>query len=129
MMTNPFSKFLQPRQEPGETELVFVILPGAIEPDDRESRFSQPLDAELRLAGIGYVSGGGTLLGEPDEDDECEVLYAGVDVDATDVEAARILLRDHLPYLGCPPNTKVQYGGRQDRYDSECWFMDEPRDE
>lgn len=121
--------FLKHGHEPSETELVFVVLPGSIEPEAREQRFGDPLDAELRLAGVGYVSGGGSLLSGPDKNDRREIIYAGVDVDTLDVDAARELLRAHLPELGCPDCTRVQYDDRQDRYDGARWHLEEPREQ
>lgn len=126
-MANFFSKFFTPDPEQVETELVFILLPGAIEPEKRDTKFGDPLDAELRLAGVGYVSGGGSLLSELDQDERREIIYAGIDVDTTDVDSARTLLRDHLPELECPVGTRVQYGDRQDRYDGSTWLLDEPR--
>jgi len=123
-MTNPF---LIEGSEPDDTEFVFVILPGAIEPEDRDTRFGHPLDAELRLAGIGYVSGGGCLLDEPDEDDRSTIVYAGIDVDTIDIAAARAMLRDHLPELGCPVGTRIQYDDLQDEFDGANWHLERPR--
>ena len=123
-MTNPF---LQEGNEPDGTIFVYVQLPGAIWPEDREALYGQPLDAELRLAGIGYISGGGTMQGAPDEAGNCPILFCGVDVDTIDVDAARGLLRDHLPELGCPPGTTIQWEDFQDRFDGEHWHIAEQR--
>jgi hypothetical protein len=47
-----------PATRPRETSLVYVYLPEAIEPDIRFSRYESPLEAELQLSGLGWVSGG-----------------------------------------------------------------------
>ncbi|MEI9850194.1 MAG: hypothetical protein WDN24_04150 [Sphingomonas sp.] len=117
-------------EDPLGTEEISVLLPEDIDPFERHDRYGAPLDAELRLARLG-TAGGGTYLIEYDEDDDEDaprkVAYCVLDTDATDVERARELLRLHLPELGCPPGTLVQYGGHEDRYDGLGWHLAEPR--
>ena len=119
------------REDPANTELIYVYLPELIEPEERHARYEAALDAELRLRSLGYVSGGGTLLSEAHEDGSRDILSAGVDVDATDVAAARALLRDELPSLGCPAGTQLMYeeGGRAlfDEYDGAGWSLALPQ--
>ena len=50
-----------------------------------------------------------------------------IDVEATDVAGARALLRLHLPELGCPPGTLIQYDDLEDRWDGERWQLGEAR--
>lgn len=120
-------------KEPEETALIYVMLPIPLEPDARETQFGVPLDAELRLAAIGYVSGGGTLQSAPDENGDCDIIHCGVDVDAVDIDAARELLRLHLPELGCPSGTALMYDAQgialQDEYDGERWHLAQPQPE
>ena len=47
-----------------DAEFVYVLIPAPLSPFERGERFEDPLDIELRRAGIGEVSGGGTQLGE-----------------------------------------------------------------
>jgi len=112
--------------EPDHTELVFVYLPELLDPMERHERYAEPLDAELRLRGFGYVSGGGSMLSEENPDGTHDIEWSGIDVDASDTPAARELLRKHLPPLGCMPGTQLQYrqGGRSlyDEYDGETWI-------
>jgi hypothetical protein len=118
------------RDDPRDTELIYVYLPEAIEPDERHARYENVLDAELRLHSLGFVSGGGTLLSDERDDGSRDVLSVGVDVDAVDVTAARSLLRDELPSLGCPAGTELHYreGGvpLQDAYDGAAWHLAQP---
>ena len=115
-------------QDPDDVEYMTVIVPGDLHPVDRHYRFSSHLDAELRLTGRGCRVGGGTLFSEEDEDGESEILYCVCDVDATDVDGARALLRLHLPELGCPDGTLIQYAeDLEDRYDGENWLLAQPR--
>lgn len=121
----------KPRATPTETELIYIRLPEPLEPLDRSARYGDPLDAELQLAGLGYVSGGGSLLSDEDEQGERHIIFSGIDVDTTAVDAARRLLRQHLPALGCKAGSELQYRRngtpRLDRYDGTGWQIDLPR--
>jgi hypothetical protein len=116
-----------PATRPRETSLVYVYLPEAIEPDIRFSRYESPLEAELQLSGLGWVSGGGSLLSAELPDGSQEILHVGVDVDALDVSRVRELLRINLPELGCPAGTRLLYEeqGRdlQDEFDGRQWNL------
>ena len=115
-------------RDPDDVDYMSVIVPGDLDPFDRHYRFSIHIDAELRLAGLGCSVGGGTMFSEEDEDGESEILFCVLDVDATDVDGARTLLRLHLPELGCPEDTMIQYGeDLEDRYDGEDWILAQPR--
>jgi hypothetical protein len=128
-------------EDPDDVTYMTVVVPGDLDPFDRHYRFSVHIDAELRLAGLGCSVGGGTLywveVDEDDEDDEGEqdeeqpekpeIACTILDVDATDVDGARALIRLHMPELGAPAGTLVQYGDREDRYDGERWHLGEPR--
>ncbi|PTQ10142.1 hypothetical protein CLG96_13525 [Sphingomonas oleivorans] len=114
-----------------DTELVYIYLPGSFEPIERGHRFEDPIDAELRLVGLGYISGGGSLLSAKKPDGAREIESCGIDVDTIDVQAARTLLRLHLPTLGCPSGTQLHYceAGKalQDEFDGLVWVVGKPR--
>jgi hypothetical protein len=116
-------------EDPDDCSFMTVVVPGDIDPFERHYRFSVHIDAELRLAGIGCSVGGGTLYYEPDEEsgDDPEIAYCILDVDAVNVESVRSLLRLHLPELGAPDGTLVQFGEREDRFDGSAWHLNEPR--
>ena len=117
-------------QDPDDYTYMTVVIPGDLDPFDRHYRFSVYIDAELRLASLGCSVGGGTLYWEQDEDDPGqgpEIAYCILDVDATDVDQARALLRLHLPELGAPVGTLVQFGEREDRFDGGLWHLNEKR--
>lgn len=125
-------RFLEGLQEkmrdPDDVDYMSVIVPGDLDPFDRLYRFSIHIDAELRLARLGCSVGGGTMFSEEDEDGESDILFCVCDVDATDVDGARALLRLHLPELGCPEGTLIQYGEDiEDRYDGQDWALAQPR--
>jgi hypothetical protein len=118
-------------EDPDDCTYMTVVVPGDIDPFQRHYRFSVHVDAELRLSGLGCSVGGGTLYYEADEDDEedasSQIACCILDVDATNVDGARALLRLHLPELGAPEGTLVQYGRREDRFDGRLWHLNEPR--
>jgi hypothetical protein len=117
-------------EDPDDCSYMTVVIPGDIDPFERHYRFSVHIDAELRLEGLGCSVGGGTLYWEAYETDEevaPEIACCILDVDATDVDGARELLRMHLPELGAPAGTLVQYAEYEDRFDGVIWHLDEPR--
>ena len=115
----------------GDTELVFIVLPEALEPDRRYSKYERFLDAALRILKLGYVSGGGSNLSAPRQDGSRDIDWVGVDVDTINVDNCRALLREHLPELGCLPGTVLQYDSYddmfQDEYDGREWHLARPR--
>lgn len=118
--------------DPEDYIFMSVAMPGDLDPFDRHYRFSVHIDAELRLAGLGCSTGGGTLyqnidFDDPDNDGEDEIASTIIDVNAADMDGARMLLRLHLPELGAPAGAVVQYGEHEDRYDGANWHLGEPR--
>lgn len=120
-------------EDPDDCAFVSVLIPGDIGPVERHHRFSVYLDAELRLTGMGCSEGGGTLYFDDGEEDDApgrappEIAYCIMDVDATDVDGAREVIRLHLPELGVPAGTLVQWDDLEDRFDGEHWHLAEPR--
>jgi hypothetical protein len=118
----------QKMREPDVSTFMTVFIPGDIDPLERHHRFTVHLDAELRLADLGCSDGGGTLYfdGE-DAGAEPGKCFCVIDIDATDVNAARALLRLHLPELGIPAGTMVQWDELEDRFDGLDWQLARPR--
>jgi len=119
-------------EEPGDIYTP-ILLPGDFDPFERQARFTQYIDAELRMTGLGSA-GGGSAIQFLDEDDEDErgdgqwrVLYSIIDTDVTDLDAGRALIRVQLAELGCPAGTLLQFDDREDRWDGECWHLAETR--
>ncbi len=49
-----FKRFLgMSPPEPADTELIYIHLPEALEPEERELRYGEPIDAELKLRALG----------------------------------------------------------------------------
>lgn len=120
--------FREKMRDPDDCAFMTVLIPGDISPEERHHRFTVHLDAELRLAGLGCSEGGGTLYYDGEEEgDEPEICYCIMDVDATDVDSARALIRLHLPELGAPAGTMVQWDDFEDRFDGLDWELAQPR--
>lgn len=109
---------------------IYIMLPEAIGPTERYDQYGDPIDAELQLTGLGCVSGGGTATGPEDADGIEKIYGCGVDVDTHDLNGARTLLRQHLPSLGCPIGTELQFQvdgvHRHDLFDGNHWALDLP---
>lgn len=116
--------------DPDVCSFMTVLIPGDIGPMERHHRFTVYLDAELRMAGLGCSVGGGTLYFDDEDEDESaapEIAYCLMDVDAVDVDGARALIRLHMPELGAPAGTLVQWDALEDRFDGEDWALACPR--
>lgn len=123
--------FAKPSAKEPDTKLVYVRIPGEVWPVDRGDRFEDPLDEMLRQAKLGLVSGGGSSLGPEAEDGSRVVVFAGIDVDAYDLDGTRGLLRAQLPLLGAPVGTQIEYSVAderlQDRLNHDGWSLAGPR--
>ena len=97
-------------EEPGDIYTP-ILLPGDVDPFERQARFTQYIDAELRMTGLGSAG----------------VLYSIIDTDVTDLDAGRALIRVQLAELGCPAGTLLQFDDREDRWDGERWHLAEAR--
>jgi hypothetical protein len=120
-------------EEPGDIYTP-ILLPGDFDPFERQARFTQYIDAELRMTGLGSAGGGSAIqfLDEDDNEDEdggdqWRVLYSIIDTDVTDLDAGRELIRMQLAELGCPAGTLLQFDDREDRWDGERWHLAETR--
>ena len=131
MEEEPDSRSSGERDEHEATELIYVYLPESLGPVDRGKRYEDPIDDELQLRSLGYVSGGGSSLSDELPDGRREIVHCGIDVDTNDVAGARELLREQLVSLGCPVGTQLHYREGetplQDEYDGSDWVLANPR--
>ena len=88
---------------------VFVKIHEAIMPIDRGEKYEDPLDASLKKAGFGEVTGGGSQLSEPDKDGSRHIEWVGIDVDLTDLTNGLPLIKSELKRLGAPADTTIEY--------------------
>jgi hypothetical protein len=112
-------------------DLVYIYLPGSLQPLDRGERYEDPLQSALRQAEVGMINGAGSGLGDEKADGSRDVEFSGIDVKADDVVAVRELLRDRLSALECPVGTQLHFTADdkplQDEFDGAGWLLDQPR--
>jgi len=110
---------------------VYVKIPESLGPIDRGSKYEDELDRLLASASLGSVSGGGSSLGASQPDGTRAIEFCGIDIDVSDLEKARELLRRALPRLGAPIGTEIQFtigqAKLQDTFASDGWRLAEPR--
>jgi hypothetical protein len=87
---------------------VFVRVPEALQPREREARYGDPVHEALQAKGFGEVSGGGSQLSTPDAKGQRTVLWCGVDVDLYVHQEGLALLTSELQRLGAPPDTVLE---------------------
>lgn len=82
---------------------LYVRIPGDIQPVERGSRFEEPLEAALRAAALGSVTGGGSQTGEG-----TSVEFCGLDVVVLDRAPAIELIRRVMQSAGCPKDAVIE---------------------
>lgn len=92
-----------------EPLFVYVKIPEMLGPVDREDKYEDPLGEALTSAGLGEVTGGGTMLSSPNADGKREVKYCGIDVDLFDLERGLEFLKSELRGLGAPQGTALEF--------------------
>ena len=108
-------------------QFIYVKIPGHIEPIER-GEIEDGIEPFLREASLGEISGGGSQLGDARPDGTRPIEFCGIDIDTTDRDAARELLRSLLPTLEVPAGTELHYtrqGVRLlDRYAASGWELE-----
>ena len=89
-----------------------------IEPVDRGERYEDPLDAALKNAGLGRITGGGSQL-----DELGAVTYADVEIGLANLDAALGIVVQQLEAAGAPQGSELidgstsrvlrEFGGQQ----------------
>ena len=112
-------------------EFVFVRIPvkprrGTDPLHLREDR----IDQALRAQGIGMVVGWGDSLGERRADGSRVAAYLRIDIQVSNLAAARTALRYLLPKLEAPAGTEVHYtlqgAHLQDLATATEWLLEQP---
>jgi hypothetical protein len=75
-----------------------------LKPIARGDLFEDPLDDQLRKAGLGETTGGGALLSKAGE-----IEYCGIDIEMSDVERAPAFICDALNRRGAPKGSELQF--------------------
>ena len=97
-----------PRDDPSGV-LVIVHIRDPVMPIERGTKYEDPINAALKAAHAGEVTGGGTQMGPKKADGTSDILFADVDVQLTDVDLGLDLLRKKLKELGAPKGTTLSY--------------------
>jgi hypothetical protein len=89
--------------------MVIVQLNARLQPIHRGEFFEDPLDAKLKPAGLGEVSGGGTMQSASGEIDYCDIELQMTDVTNETIDKLVAVLEQ----LGAPKGSKVQISSSQ----------------
>jgi hypothetical protein len=96
--------FLKKRKP--EPTFVFAHINARAQPIDRGDRFEDPLDAVLKEAGVGEVTGGGCGLASGDSN---EIEFDGIDIDLIDLGRGLPLVIQTLERLGAPKGSRLEF--------------------
>lgn len=92
--------------------LVFIHIPEALMPTERGKKYEEPIDAVLKKAGVGSVTGSGTAMKK-----DGSIGYVGVDANLTDLKKGLPVLKAELTRIGAPKGTRLQYSVGETRVD------------
>lgn len=104
-------------KSPNEQSTVFlyVKIPESITPIKRGEKYEDPIHNALVTAGLGEVTGGGSMLGA-----DQSITSVGVDIDVVNVEKALPIIVKVLRRAGAPKGTVIeQY--KPKRIDHPVW--------
>lgn len=92
--------------------LAYARINAKIMPETRGELFEEPLAEAIKAAGLGEVTGGGTLQAKTGE-----IVYCGVDVDIIDLDKAPAFICEFLTQAGAPRGSELEFevGGAQQR--------------
>lgn len=72
--------------------------------ENRATKYEEPLDAALKEAKLGEVTGGGNSVGKGGK-----IEWAGVDIEINDVQKGIPLIKQKLLDLGAPKGSSLEY--------------------
>lgn len=72
--------------------------------ENRATKYEEPLDAALKEAKLGEVTGGGNSVGKGGK-----IEWAGVDIEVNDVQKAIPVIKQKLVDLGAPKGSSLEY--------------------
>lgn len=118
---------------PADVPAQFVYVRVPVKPrrgtDPLHQREDQ-IDQALRAQGIGSVVGWGDSLGERRADGSRVAAYLRIDINVSDLAAARTLLQQLLPTLDAPAGTEIHYTlqglSLQDMATATGWLLEQP---
>lgn len=86
------------------TTFVFAKIIDTSMPLERASKYEDPLNAALKEAKLGEVTGGGTMTNK-----DRKIEWVGVDMELTDLERGIPFVKNKLRQLGAPKGSKLEY--------------------
>ncbi|WAC72955.1 hypothetical protein OU995_26165 [Roseateles sp. SL47] len=89
------------------TAFIYLKLPTHELPADH--RLEDRIDQTLRDAGLGTVLGWGSSLGDAPPGQMRPLAFLRIDIEAEDLDGARLLLRQLLPEVGVPVGTELHF--------------------
>jgi hypothetical protein len=114
-----------------DTHFVYIKIPESLKPIPRGDKYEDPIQASLQALGLGEVTGGGSQLGDQQPDGTRPIEFCGIDVELTDLDRGRELLRGRLTTLGAPAGTELHFTvidtKLQDELHPDGWVLDQPR--
>ena len=127
---SPSNDFIPP---PPDVPAQFVYVRIPVKPrrgtDPLHQREDQ-IDQALRAQGIGTVVGWGDSLSERRADGSRVAAYIRVDINVSDLAAARTTLQHLLPQLDAPAGTEIHYTlqglSLQDMATATGWLLEQP---
>lgn len=99
----------QPAARYARSEFIAVKIPVVEDVDDQWHQREDRIDEVLRARGLGSVLGWGDSLGDAAPGGSRPVAFTRVDLDVSDLAAAREELRRALPAMGLPRGTEIHY--------------------
>lgn len=112
------------------SEFMAVKIPVVGDVDDQWHQREDRIDEALRAKGLGSVLGWGDSLGEALPGGALRVAFTRVDLDVSNIAAARAALQLALPAIGLPLGTEIHYaidGSRlADIYGPSGWLLGQP---
>jgi hypothetical protein len=79
-----------------------VKIPERLQPLERDEKYGVPLHDLLEQAGVGFVNGGGTKA-----DNQGQIVYCYLDVEVSNLEAGKRLIREFLENRYAPAGSKI----------------------
>jgi hypothetical protein len=130
MSSNASSKLPEPSTSFAQSLFLYVKIPFVKSLIEQLPSWEDAIDQVLREKGAGSVLGWGSSLGEALPDGSRDVAFTRIDINVTDLAAARTALQATLPALGSPQGTEIHYTlehrNLEDHYTPSGWLLDQP---
>ncbi len=97
-----------PSKDSSESNFIILTITPGVEPAERESKYGNPINTLLQEKTVGEVTGGGTMLGEPDKDNKQTFEFSDIEIEMTShsKDGLKILLNG-LRENNFPENTEI----------------------